>query len=668
MKSILFILLFLCNSLFAQTNLFNFNKSNFDELRNESGKSVFITEEADSIILNGETINNYFGQSVSTAGDVNGDGFDDIIVGAHGYDSHRGKAYIYFGSPSIDNFADVILTDEVNGLRMGISVSSAGDVNHDGYSDVIVGAYGFDNGGAFTGRAYIYFGGSSMNNIADVILTGEELFSNFGYSVSTAGDVNGDGFDDVIVGAYGYSLNKGRAYLFFGGAIMNNIVDVIFNGAASGDYFGISVSNAGDVNQDNYDDVIIGAHGYNTNYGHSYIYYGGEIMNNDADVTMVGQNSNSQFGLSVSSANDLNKDGFSDVIVGENAYLSYTGKVYVYYGGSIMDSLPDLIKIGEEPNSRFGISATLAGDVNGDESPDLIIGADGYLSSIGRVYIYMNQMPKPELIYPINNSNNNPTSINFKWKKLNSTIYYILNISTDSIFNNIVVLDTIYSDTSKLVGGFQKNKKYFWRVSAMDTSGNIRNSSIWNFMTIPPLYLNLKVLMEGMYFSVFNMMTRKDSVKVYLYNSVSPFFKMDSAIAPIDSLTFTGTYQFYNAPSGNYYIVIKHFNSLETWSKAGGETLINNGTIYNYDFTNSVSQAYGNNMKLKGSKYCIYSGDVDQSGYIDGLDLFRLDNDSYIFRTGLRLPTDLNGDNVVDGADFLIGDNNVYNFIGVITP
>ncbi|MEO8664044.1 MAG: integrin alpha [Ignavibacteria bacterium] len=188
-----------------------------NDLRDENGNKISNGEnhidhkqisedpEGDALqrkIFNGLTAGSQFGYTVSSAGDVNGDGYDDIIIGAYGYNSNTGRAYIYFGGSIMNTVADLVLTGEATGNDFGFSVSTAGDVNGDGFSDVIVGAYGYSSN---TGRAYIYFGGASMNNSADVVMTGETTNNQFGYSVSSAGDVNGDGYSDVITGAYRYS-------------------------------------------------------------------------------------------------------------------------------------------------------------------------------------------------------------------------------------------------------------------------------------------------------------------------------------------------------------------------------------------------------------------------------------------------------------------------------
>ncbi len=180
--------------------------------------------------------------------------------------------------------------------------------------------------------------------------------------------------------------------------------------------------------------------------------------------------------------------------------------------------------------------------------------------------------------------------------------------------------------------------------------------------------VSLKILMEGLYNSNFNQLLRKDSIQLYLRKNIPPFELQDSISNTIDTLTHSNTFIFSNSPTGSYYIVAKHINCIETWSKSGGEYLLNNNSIYNYDFTTSYSQAYGNNLKLKGSKYCIYSGDVNQDGFINLTDIVEIYNNSTIFTTGNYLPTDLNGDSIVDLNDVALSYNNSVGFVNVIKP
>jgi hypothetical protein len=153
-----------------------------------------------------------------------------------------------------------------------------------------------------------------------------------------------------------------------------------------------------------------------------------------------------------------------------------------------------------------------------------------------------------------------------------------------------------------------------------------------------------------------------------LRQTSAPYQIVDSAKAAIDTISHSGTFNFYNAPSGIYFIVTNHFNTIETWSKSGGETLISNGVAVNYDFTASASQAYGNNMTLKGSRYCIYSGDPNKDGIVDLTDVLMIYNDAANFISGSRIPTDLNADGFVDLTDLTVVYNNASNFVQTISP
>ncbi len=641
MKTYLLLILLICTTLQSQTTFsqtsgkqLDYFKTNPKELLDKNGNNLFNSNDFDTLILNGDSISNNFGYSVSSAGDVNGDGFSDVIVGLNinSFPNERWRAFIYFGGLKMDTIADVILTGELHSYIM--SVTTAGDVNGDGFSDILLGVEG--NGLFF---AYIYLGGESMDTTADFSYIASHCKAGDcpSFSVSTAGDVNGDGYSDVIIGYSGY-LHEfwpvyGSTVIFYGGSILDNQVDVLIEGLRNcfdDCYYQISVSTAGDVNGDGFSDVIVGTSNFDGYNGITNIYYGGINMNNTADVTMT---SNNYFGNSVSTAGDVNGDGFSDIIVGEHGNNSSTGSAYIYYGSSIMNNIVDVTMTGEAINNKFGISVSNAGDVNGDGYSDVIVGASQYSSFTGRVYIFYGGV-----------SMNNTADVIMTGESQNNA--FGISVSSAGDVNGDGYSDVI--------------------VGANEYSNSIGRAYI--YITNPAIIkINVKVLMEGMYIPIFNKMTRRDTVTAYLHQSTPPYNKIDSAKSVIDSNTFLGLLNFINASAGTYYIAIKHFNCIETWSKIEGDTLINNGSIYNYDFTASESQAYGSNLKLRGGKYCIYSGDVNQDGVIDALDFGAIDNDLYNFRTGRFLPADLNGDNFVDALDITIGDNN-HLFIGVIRP
>ena len=177
---------------------------------------------------------------------------------------------------------------------------------------------------------------------------------------------------------------------------------------------------------------------------------------------------------------------------------------------------------------------------------------------------------------------------------------------------------------------------------------------------------NISFIQEGYFNSGSSFLNQRDTVKLYLRNSNAPYFMIDSCTALLDSLTFTATGTFSNAVSGMYYVQVKHRNSLETWSKSGGENYTR-GIVFNYNFTTLQSQAFGNNMTLKNSKYCIYSGDTNSDGIIDASDNGEIDNDAAEFTTGYAI-TDITGDGITDASDLAIAGNNAANFVNVISP
>jgi len=171
--------------------------------------------------------------------------------------------------------------------------------------------------------------------------------------------------------------------------------------------------------------------------------------------------------------------------------------------------------------------------------------------------------------------------------------------------------------------------------------------------------------MEGFYNVPTTRLNMRDTARVYLRNSSSPYAIVDSAKSIIDSVTYTGSFLFSNAGTGTYYLQTKHRNSIETWSKTPQSYTL--GTGLNYDFTDNITKAFGNNMVQKSSKFCLYSGDVNQDGIIDIDDNQFIDNDAFNFGSGYVV-SDVTGDELVDLADASIADNNALNFVGKITP
>ncbi len=352
--------------------------------------------------------NAWFGWSVSGAGDVNGDGFDDVIVGApfdEDGQTDEGVAFVYLGSAGGLSLAPVWTADRDQAVAFfGRSVSGAGDVNGDGFDDVIVGAPQFHDGESWEGAAFVYLGspaGPALN--PSWTAESDQTGANFGTSVSGAGDLNGDGFDDVIVGAPHYDhgqSDEGRAFLYFGSAAGLSLApDWREESDQANAFYGTSLSGAGDVNRDGFDDFLVGApqftHGESFE-GSAFLYLGSvNGPAHDPAWTAESDHAFSDFGFSVSGAGDVNGDGFADVVVGApwfNNGQPGEGAAFLYLGSAGVPSLvPAWTAEGEQDNAHFGVVSG-AGDVNGDGAEDVIVGAsqfDNDQVNEGRAYVYV---------------------------------------------------------------------------------------------------------------------------------------------------------------------------------------------------------------------------------------------------------------------------------------
>jgi hypothetical protein len=340
------------------------------------------------------------GWSVAGAGDVNNDGYSDVIVGAPDYDTGGvagpvGAAFVFHGSASnLSNTFDWAAYGTSSSQSFGISVAGAGDVNGDGYSDVIVGDdMHHVSLGHPIGRAAVYLGSSSglaaSPAWSDV---GDEDNGHFGCSVASAGDVNGDGISDIIVGAYAAGANFiGQAFAYLGsssGLPATPSWTVTTN--QLGANLGYSVASAGDVNGDRYSDVVVGAPGWNSQ-GAALVYLGaGGGLTPTPAFTYVGT-VGGVLGWSVASAGDVNRDGYADIVVGDPAVTSgfAAGRVLVFSGSAAgIVATPRIIN-GTTPDGGLGHSVSSAGDVNGDGYSDIVAGEPFSDSDTGAAYVYL---------------------------------------------------------------------------------------------------------------------------------------------------------------------------------------------------------------------------------------------------------------------------------------
>jgi hypothetical protein len=336
----------------------------------------------------------FFGHVVAAAGDVNGDGYADIVIGAPLYDNGQtdeGRVFAYYGSAG-GLPVNPSWTAEGNqlGARFGFAVGSAGNVNGDAYADLIVGAPFYDNGQRDEGRVFVYKGSAGgLGTIAAWTAESNQVAARYGNAVGTAGDVNADGFADVIVGAYFYDngqKDEGRAFVYRGAAVGPLVPGWTAEGNQNHARFGVAVATAGDVDGDGYADVAVGANLYDNDLadeGRVFVFKGSASgLSSTPAWTAEGNQTAAGFGGALAPAGDVNGDGYGDLLIGAQDYelgQIDEGRAFLYQGSATgLAVSPAWTAEGNQVSGHFGVSVAAAGDVNGDGYSDLLAGSDGY--------------------------------------------------------------------------------------------------------------------------------------------------------------------------------------------------------------------------------------------------------------------------------------------------
>lgn len=584
-------------------------------------------------------------------GDYDNDGnLDLLLTGATSQTNQISKIY--------KNNGDNTFTEQTSIALTGVTNSSVawGDYNNDGYLDILLTG---NNGTEYISVVYKNNGSNNFEEQVTIMLSG------VAYSSTSWCDYDNDGWLDILISGQEHDARITKIY--------RNNGDNTFSEQTSFNLVGVSYSASawGDYDNDGFFDLVIT--GYNGNNRISKIY------RNNNGISFIEQTSIELTGVYNGAVawGDYDNDGLLDLLLTGNANDGIMTKIYRNNGNNSFTEIPSQTLI------EVWVSSVSWGDYDNDGDLDILL--SGYTGSqrITKVYrndsFIQNHLPNPPTNLSISITGKEVT---FVWDKATdfettqSGLTYNLVIGTqpngiDKLspmsnrqngYRKIINLGNTNKNNFKVIKDLP-NGTYFWSVQSIDNSfaGSIfAEEQSFNLGGV-------KLIIEGLYDVTNNRLNLNDTVRAYLREISYPYDVVDSAITVLDSITFTANFEFVNAPSGIYYLAINHRNSIETWSKSGGIPFVQ-GAPLTYDFTNDSASAFGFNLVKKGSKWCIYNGDINQDGKIDNEDLLILYDEMYNNCYGHYSTSDLDGDGIIDAQDSAICFNNKIKNIIKRTP